>query len=137
MTKRAKILIVDDERSIRELLEIFLKKEGFEVKSAPSALEGLTQVKTSDFDLIISDIKMADMSGIDFLREDQVLADAFEALVELLAGAVAGGDHGDDGADANDDAEAGERGPPLVDEQGGEGHADGGEKAHREPICFV
>ena len=69
MTKRAKILIVDDERSIRELLEIFLKKEGFEVKSAPSALEGLTQVKTSDFDLIISDIKMADMSGIDFLRE--------------------------------------------------------------------
>src|SRR5437773_11940975 len=69
MTKRAKILIVDDERSIRELLEIFLKKEGFEVKSAPSALEGLTQVKTADFDLIISDIKMADMSGIDFLRE--------------------------------------------------------------------
>src|SRR6266480_2549359 len=37
MTKRAKILIVDDERSIRELLEIFLKKEGFEVKSATSA----------------------------------------------------------------------------------------------------
>src|SRR5437016_10474331 len=69
MTKRAKILIVDDERSIRELLEIFLKKEGFEVKSAPSALEGLNQVKTSDFDLIISDIKMADMSGIDLLRE--------------------------------------------------------------------
>src|SRR2546427_2142841 len=69
MSKRAKILIVDDERSIRELLEIFLKKEGFEVKSAPSALEGLNQVKTSDFDLIISDIKMADMSGIDFLRE--------------------------------------------------------------------
>src|SRR5205809_4799359 len=69
MNKRAKILIVDDERSIRELLEIFLKKEGFEVKSAPSALEGLTQVKTSDFDLIISDIKMADMSGIDLLRE--------------------------------------------------------------------
>src|SRR5256885_16634866 len=69
MTKRAKILIVDDERSIRELLEIFLKKEGFEVKSAPSALEGLTQVKTSDFDLIISDIKMADMSGIEFPQE--------------------------------------------------------------------
>src|SRR5881296_3183672 len=69
MSKRAKILIVDDERSIRELLEIFLKKEGFEVKSVPSALEGLNQVKTSDFDLIISDIKMADMSGIDFLRE--------------------------------------------------------------------
>src|SRR5580765_4832093 len=69
MQKRAKILIVDDERSLRELLEIFLKKEGFVVVSAASAEEGLTQLKTSEFDLIISDIKMADMSGIDFLRE--------------------------------------------------------------------
>jgi two-component system, NtrC family, response regulator PilR len=69
MTKRARILIVDDERSIRELLEIFLKKEGFVVSSAASAEDGLTQVKGAEFDLIISDIKMADMSGIDFLRE--------------------------------------------------------------------
>ena len=69
MTKRSKILIVDDERSLRELLEIFLKKEGFIVSSAASAEEGLAQVKGSEFDLIISDIKMADMSGIEFLRE--------------------------------------------------------------------
>jgi two-component system response regulator PilR (NtrC family) len=69
MQKRAKILIVDDERSLRELLEIFLKKEGFAVVSTASAEEALTQLKTSEFDLIISDIKMADMSGIDFLRE--------------------------------------------------------------------
>ena len=45
MPKRARILIVDDERSIRELLEIFLKKEGFQVSSASSAEEGLTLVK--------------------------------------------------------------------------------------------
>src|SRR3989441_6474666 len=69
MPKRAKILIVDDERSIRELLEIFLKKEGFGVASASSAQEGLALIKSAEFDLIISDIKMADMSGIDFLRE--------------------------------------------------------------------
>ena len=69
MQKRAKILIVDDERSMRELLEIFLKKEGFAVVSAASAEEGLTNLKTAEFDLIISDIKMADMSGIDLLRE--------------------------------------------------------------------
>src|SRR5437016_13332263 len=69
MTKRARILIVDDERSIRELLEIFLKKEGFTVNSAMSAEDGLVQVRSADFDLIISDIKMTDMSGIDFLRE--------------------------------------------------------------------
>src|SRR5262245_58539633 len=69
MSKRAKILIVDDERSIRELLEIFLKKEGYIVSSAASGEQGLTQVKASEFDLIISDIKMPDMSGIDFLRD--------------------------------------------------------------------
>src|SRR6516162_8402013 len=69
MIRRAKILIVDDERSIRELLEIFLKKEGFTVSTAASAEDALAQVKGSEFDLIISDIKMADMTGIDFLRE--------------------------------------------------------------------
>jgi len=69
MQRRANILIVDDERSIRELLEIFLKKEGFLVTSASSAEEGLVQAKSAEFDVIVSDIKMADMSGIDFLRE--------------------------------------------------------------------
>src|SRR5438552_3584157 len=69
MPKRAKILIVDDERSIRELLEIFLKKEGFKVDRSSNAEEGLALAKGTDIDLVISDIKMADMSGIDFLRE--------------------------------------------------------------------
>ena len=68
MPKRAKILIVDDERSIRELLEIFLKKEGFTVSSASSAEEALVQVKSSEFDVIISDINMKEVSGIDLLR---------------------------------------------------------------------
>src|ERR1051326_3778807 len=69
MTKRAKILIVDDERSIRELLDIFLKKEGYSVTSTSNATEGLAYVKANEFDLIISDIKMAGMSGIQLLRE--------------------------------------------------------------------
>jgi two-component system response regulator PilR (NtrC family) len=68
MPKRAKILVVDDERSIRELLEIFLKKEGFVVTTASNVEHALIQVKASDFELIISDIKMPDMTGIDFLR---------------------------------------------------------------------
>ena len=68
MSKRSRILIVDDERSIRELLEIFLKKEGFDVSSVSSAEEGLERSKAMDFDLIVSDIKMSDMTGIDLLR---------------------------------------------------------------------
>src|SRR5688572_4199636 len=68
MPSPAKILVVDDERSIRELLEIVLKKEGFEVQSSRSAEEALERAKTVEFDLIVSDIKMADMSGIELLR---------------------------------------------------------------------
>jgi two-component system response regulator PilR (NtrC family) len=68
MPTPAKILVVDDERSIRELLEIVLKKQGFEVQSSRSAEEALERTKTVEFDLIVSDIKMADMSGIELLR---------------------------------------------------------------------
>ena len=69
MISRARILIVDDERSIRELLEIVLKKEGFDVISLKSAEDALASSKTVDFDLIVSDINMVDMTGIDLLRE--------------------------------------------------------------------
>ena len=69
MSKSATILIVDDEQSMREVLDIFLKKEGFETVTASSAEEGLAKLKTTEFDLIISDVKMSGMSGIDLLRE--------------------------------------------------------------------
>jgi two-component system response regulator PilR (NtrC family) len=68
MPNAARILIVDDERSIRELLEIFLRKEGYEVQTAPSVSEALTLIKSTEFDLIVSDIRMPDMTGIDLLR---------------------------------------------------------------------
>ena len=68
MPSSARILIVDDERSIRELLEIFLKKEGFDVRTAQSVAEALELIKVTEFDLIVSDIRMPDMSGIDLLR---------------------------------------------------------------------
>jgi two-component system response regulator PilR (NtrC family) len=69
MKRQSKILVIDDERSIRELLEIYLRKEGFAVSSAASGEQGFAQLKTAEFDVIICDIKMPDMSGIDFLRE--------------------------------------------------------------------
>src|SRR5215510_4408786 len=69
MPKRDKILIVDDDRSIRELLEILLKNEGLTVTSAAGAEKGLAEAKATEFDVIISDLKMRTMTGIDFLRE--------------------------------------------------------------------
>jgi len=66
---QANILVVDDERSIREVLQIFLKKEGFNVTAVTDAKAALQLAKSTEFDLIISDINMPDMSGIDLLRE--------------------------------------------------------------------
>jgi two-component system response regulator PilR (NtrC family) len=82
MSKRPRLLIVDDERSIRELLEIVLKKEGYDVVSASSGEEGLKLATASAFDLIVSDIKMGDMSGIDLLR--RLKGDGFTGPFVLL-----------------------------------------------------
>ena len=68
MSQGAKILVIDDELSIREMLQIFLGREGFEVKVASSGEDGLESIRKEDFDVVISDIKMPDMSGIDLLR---------------------------------------------------------------------
>ncbi len=88
-TTRARILIVDDERSIRELLEIFLKKEGFDVVVAATGAEGLARAKATEFDLIISDIRMPDITGIDLLRDLRTTANFTGQFILLTAFATA------------------------------------------------
>ncbi len=64
-----KILVVDDEESIREFFEIMLKREGYQVLSASNGKEGLEQLKKHQVDLIISDIQMPEMSGMELLAQ--------------------------------------------------------------------
>lgn len=59
----SKILIVDDNPEIREIIEILLKGEGFETVQAKDGLTALNQLKKQDFDLIILDIMMPGMNG--------------------------------------------------------------------------
>ncbi|HKY22303.1 MAG TPA: sigma-54 dependent transcriptional regulator [Vicinamibacterales bacterium] len=65
---QARLLVVDDERSMRELLSIVLRREGYDVTVAESGQLGIEQLERSRFDLLISDVKMPDMSGVDVLR---------------------------------------------------------------------
>ena len=67
-TSAARILVVDDERSMRELLDIALKREGYNVLLAENGTAALAQLKRQPVDLLISDIKMPDMSGVEVLR---------------------------------------------------------------------
>ena len=60
-----KILIVDDEKEICDLVGIYLKNEGYEVFKAENGLEALEILKTSSIDLIILDIMMPKLNGID------------------------------------------------------------------------
>jgi two-component system response regulator PilR (NtrC family) len=63
-----RILVVDDERSIRELLAIVLRREGYEVLLAENGRGAIAALEREPVDLLISDIKMPDMSGVDVLR---------------------------------------------------------------------
>ncbi|CAM2760054.1 response regulator transcription factor [Hathewaya histolytica] len=59
------ILIVDDEKDIRDLVGIYLKNEGFDALKAEDGIEALEILKTNKIDLIILDIMMPKLSGID------------------------------------------------------------------------
>jgi two-component system response regulator PilR (NtrC family) len=62
------ILIVDDERSIVELLSVILKKEGYAVITNPGTPSIFEDIEQKDFDLLISDIKMPQVDGMEVLR---------------------------------------------------------------------
>ncbi len=62
------VLIVDDERSIVELLTVVLKKEGYAVLANPGAPSVYEDIEQKDIDLLICDIKMPQIDGMDVLR---------------------------------------------------------------------
>jgi two-component system response regulator PilR (NtrC family) len=69
-----KILVVDDEPSMREFLGIMLRKEGYAVDLAGTGQEALKHLERSLFDLVISDLSMGDCSGLDILRRSKEVA---------------------------------------------------------------
>jgi two-component system response regulator PilR (NtrC family) len=63
-----KVLIIDDDPSIRNMLSIVLKNEGYSVEAVENPIYALKKLKKQSYDLIISDIKMPAISGIELLR---------------------------------------------------------------------
>jgi two-component system response regulator PilR (NtrC family) len=66
--RRPRILVVDDERSMRELLAIVLRREGYDVLLAESGKGAIATLEKEPVDILISDIKMPDLSGVEVLR---------------------------------------------------------------------
>jgi two-component system response regulator PilR (NtrC family) len=78
----AHILVVDDERSICELLEITFRKEGYRVEVAHNVSEAKRKLESQIFDIVISDVRMPGESGVDLLKLTKEIApDSFFLLI--------------------------------------------------------
>lgn len=78
---RKSILVVDDEKSQREILEMILSGEGYDVTTASSGEAAMKFVADRHFDLVLTDLKMTGMSGLDLLKE---LTDFDKSIIVLL-----------------------------------------------------
>ena len=70
--KGAQLLVVDDEATIREVLQRTLESEGYKCLTAKDAIEALAEIGRNNIDLVLSDIMMPGMSGVDLLKEIQL-----------------------------------------------------------------
>lgn len=79
-----RILIIDDEKSIRRTLREILEYENFKVDEAQDGLEGLTMAQKEKFDIILCDIKMPKMDGMEAL--EKLMDAAVDAPVVMISG---------------------------------------------------
>lgn len=81
-----KILVVDDENIIRESLVFILRKENFEVDEAANGREALEKIMSINYDLLITDIEMPEMKGIELLEKVRQLSpNTFVILITAYA----------------------------------------------------
>ena len=64
-----KILVVDDEKVIRDITQAFLMLNGYEVDTAENGKEALDKLLTNNFDVVITDLKMPLMGGMELLEK--------------------------------------------------------------------
>ena len=81
----AKILIIDDERAIRNTLKEILEFEGYTIDLAENGKQGVEKAKTGGYDLIYSDVKMPEMDGIEVLETLQK-EEACECPIVMISG---------------------------------------------------
>jgi two-component system, NtrC family, response regulator PilR len=85
----ANILVVDDDQGMREFMEIMLTKEGYNVTCAEDATKALHVCRKKDFDLVITDLRMPKIDGIEFLK---TIKDQKPETIVILVTAYASGE---------------------------------------------
>jgi CheY-like chemotaxis protein len=79
------VLIVEDERPLNEAYQTILQKHGYETQSAGNGEEALALVGTKVPDVILLDMKMPKMNGLEFLRQLEVLKPAPQPVVIIFS----------------------------------------------------
>lgn len=69
MTEKAKILVVDDDSSIRKVLTAILEEKGYNVEAVETGKEAIRKSKTGFYNLALIDIRLPDMAGVQLLTE--------------------------------------------------------------------
>src|SRR5208283_1322809 len=64
-----RLLIVDDEYSIREALKLFFEGKGFKTEIAVNGLEAIDYIEKEDFDIVVSDVRMDKIDGLALLKK--------------------------------------------------------------------
>jgi response regulator RpfG family c-di-GMP phosphodiesterase len=83
-TDAPRILVVDDERVIREILSDFLSLEGYVVRTVEDGLEALKELQRRSYNLVISDLKMPNMTGLELI--EQITALGIPVLTVIMTG---------------------------------------------------
>jgi len=86
---KGRILVVDDEPSMRTTLSILLKREGYGVSLAESGAEALPMLAPGEYDMILTDLKMEGMDGIELLRHIKAVDPQAEVLIFTAYGTIA------------------------------------------------
>jgi DNA-binding NtrC family response regulator len=82
------ILVIDDEETLRKALERFLKEQGYEVTSAADGQAGLIQLKEKPFDLLLVDLMLPQISGIEVIRKGREIQPGLVAIVMTGFGTI-------------------------------------------------
>lgn len=83
-----RILVVDDEKKMRHILQLMLEREGFSTEQAENGKEALEMLKQKRFDMVITDLKMPVMGGISLLEEAKKIDPDFPILVITAYGTI-------------------------------------------------
>ena len=84
----ARILVVDDEPGIREMLGVLLRRAGYRVEKESGAIDGIARVRSDTFDAVITDLSLGDGSGLDVLEAAREADDSTQVLMITAHGST-------------------------------------------------